>query len=413
MLFKKLTFENASGETLAARLDLPPDGAPVAYALFAHCFTCSKNLRAVSNIARALTREGIAVLRFDFTGLGESEGEFADTNFSSNVDDLRFAARMLADRFEAPRILIGHSLGGAAVLRVAASIPAAVAVATIGAPFDPGHIRHLFEESIEEISGEGSAVVNLGGRPFTIKRQFVADLAGHDPSEHIGRLGRALAVFHSPFDRIVGIENAAKIFDAARHPKSFISLDNADHLLRREQDSLYVGHVISAWAHKYIGVSQEEQKETPVDDNRVVARIGSDHFRTEILANGHSLVADEPRPVGGTNQGPTPYDLLVGALGACTAITLRMYADRKEWPLDSVSVRLSHTKVHARDCDCDTEHSGMIDVIERELELVGDLDGEQRSRLEQIANRCPVHRSLEGDVVVKTSLQPATDANTD
>lgn len=409
MRFEKINFGNRQGVSLAARLDLPLDGAPVAYALFAHCFTCSKNLRAVGNIARALTREGIAVLRFDFTGLGESEGQFSETNFSSNVDDLRAAAQYLTDHFEAPRILIGHSLGGTAVLRAASSIPSAVAVATIGAPFDPSHVRHLFEEAVEEIKGKGSATVNLGGRPFTIKRHFIEDLMQHDPVEHIGDLRRALVVFHSPIDNTVGIENAALIFDAARHPKSFISLDRADHLLTEESDSVYVGHMISAWSRKYIGLSLPDREQSTVDDHRVVARIGREHYRTEILAKGHSLVSDEPESVGGTNFGPSPYEMLAGSLGACTAITLRMYADRKEWPLESVTVRLSHSRVHASDCECETEATGKMDVIERELQLEGALDNDQRSRLLEIANRCPVHKTLESDTVIKTRLHGFAD----
>ncbi len=406
MRFESVTFTNERGDELAARLDQPLDGRPVAYALFAHCFTCSKNLKAVGNIARALTRQGIAVLRFDFTGLGESEGSFHETNFSTNLSDLQAAALALAERYEAPRILIGHSLGGTAVLSVADRMPSVVAVATIGAPFDPSHVQHLFDESIDQIEDEGSAVVNIGGRPFRITRQFIADLENQDAPSRIAGLGRALAVFHSPVDQIVGIDNAAEIFKAARHPKSYISLDRADHLLTDESDSRYVGLVISAWARKYIGVPKEERRDEPVHDNRVVARIGRDHYSTEILANGHSLIADEPRSVGGTNQGPTPYELLAGGLGACTAITLRMYADRKGWPLEEVEVRLAHSKVHARDCECETEAEGKIDLIEREIELTGGLDDSQKKRLTEIANRCPVHRTLEGDIVIKSTLSP-------
>ncbi len=407
MRSERITFENELGETLAARLDFPLDGEPSAFALFAHCFTCSKNLRAVGNIARAMTGRGIAVLRFDFAGLGESEGDFAETTFSSNIGDLRSAARMLADRYAEPRVLIGHSLGGAAVLRVAEQLPSVVAVATIGAPFDPQHVQHLFEESIDEIKGEGSASVDLGGRPFTIKRQFIEDLARQNPGEYIGNLRRALAVFHSPIDQTVGIENAALIFEAARHPKSFISLDQADHLLMDEDDSVYVGEVVSAWSRKYLGRPKADPAMAVLPDNRVVARITSQRYRTDIVANGHALVADEPQAVGGQDLGPSPYDLVVAGLGACTAMTLRMYADRKNWPLESVTVSLAHQKVHAKDCDCETSATGKIDLIERELVLTGELDEEQRVRLLEIANRCPVHRTLEGETVVKTRF--ATD----
>jgi len=407
MSFKKLSFENKQGQRLAARLDLPVDEQPIAYALFAHCFTCTKNLKAVGNISRALTREGIAVLRFDFTGLGESEGDFADTNFSTNVDDLVAAAEALAAEHEAPRILVGHSMGGAAVLQAAARIASATAVATIGAPADPEHVVRHFEDSVEEIERKGEAVVKLAGRPFKIKKQFLDDLESQRMDAVLGKLNRALLIFHSPADLTVGIDNAARIFKAAKHPKSFVSLDRADHLLMEATDSVYVGTVLAAWARKYIGAVQEEVKQPDPAANGVVARLEGTGFRTEILANGHALVADEPQSFGGTNLGPSPYDLLVAGLGACTAMTLRMYASRKKWPLESTVVRLRHRKVHARDCeDCETQDNVKVDYIDRELELNGPLDEAQRERLTQIANRCPVHRSLESEVHVATRLRP-------
>ncbi|NNE34895.1 MAG: alpha/beta fold hydrolase, partial [Rhodothermales bacterium] len=338
---RKIGFDNARGETLSARLDVPVDGDPIAYALFAHCFTCSKDLKAVGNISRSLVSRGFGVLRFDFTGLGESEGEFSETNFSGNAEDIVAAAEMLEKDYEAPSILIGHSLGGAAVLLAAARLPHVKAIATIGAPFDPLHVSHLFDEAVDEIKGTGSAKVTIAGRPFKIERQFLRDLTDQNPTQYIGNLKRALAVFHSPVDQIVGIENASLIFEAARHPKSFISLDHADHLLTSADDSTYVGAVVAAWAGKYIdGPPQEEVKHLDPHDNYVVARIGDSGFQTEILANGHSLIADEPRTVGGDNTGPTPYDLLVAGLGACTAMTLRMYADRNDWNLTAVTVKL-------------------------------------------------------------------------
>ncbi len=401
---RKVQFDNGRGETLSARLDMPIDGEPIGCALFAHCFTCSKDLNAVGNISRSLVSRGIGVLRFDFTGLGESEGEFSETNFSGNAEDIVAAAAMLEKDYEAPAILIGHSLGGSAVLLAAGRLPSVRAVATIGAPFDPQHVAHLFEDAAEEIRGTGSATVTIAGRPFKIERQFLRDLKNQNPAKYIGSLKRALAVFHSPIDQIVGIENASLIFEAARHPKSFISLDEADHLLTSAEDSTYVGLVVAAWARKYIGgPPQEEVKHPDPHDNHVVARIGDAGFRTEILASGHALVADEPRSVGGTNTGPTPYDLLVAGLGACTAMTLRMYADRKAWDLTAVAVKLQHAKVHAEDCDCQTEASGRIDKIDRAIRLEGNLSDQQRSRLIEIAERCPVHRTLEGEIVVVTS----------
>lgn len=405
MPFKKITFENTNGESLVARLDLPVDGSMRACALFAHCFTCSKNLKAVGHISNALTDRGIGVLRFDFTGLGESGGEFENTNFSSNVDDLIAAAQFLKTNYQAPDILIGHSLGGAAVLQAAAQLEDVAAVATIGAPFDPAHVKHLLEDSIEEIEQKGRASVNLAGRSFTIKKQFLDDLDSVRVEQTIRSLRRPLIVFHSPVDQTVSIENAAKIYEAAKHPKSFVSLDQADHLLTNEEDSQYVGVVLAAWAGKFIKKEAPERAPAESEDHRVVAYIGKDRYQTHINASGHSIVADEPLSVGGSNLGPTPYDLLNASLGACTAMTLRMYADHKKWPLDGVKVVLEHNKVHANDCaECETKDK-KIDLINRELVLEGPLDEKQKNRLLEIADRCPVHRTLHNEIKVVTSLQ--------
>jgi len=401
MSSKKIRFPNSEGDKLAARLDRP-DGQETAFALFAHCFTCSKDLRAVGAISRALNRQGIAVLRFDFTGLGESEGDFADTNFSSNIEDLVAAAAYLEDQHEAPRILIGHSLGGAAVLQAATRIESSRAVATIGAPYDPEHVKHHLEDAIDEIKQEGEARITLAGRSFTIRKQFLDDLAATRMEDTIGALSRALLIFHSPVDRIVGVENAARIFKAAKHPKSFVSLDEADHLLTDSADAEYVGVVLAAWARKY--VNEVDGREEP--ESQVVTRTGQ-HLRTEVAAGRHGLIADEPESVGGDDAGPTPYDFLLSGLGACTGMTLRMYADRKEWDLDAAVVHLSHEKVHAEDCrNCETEE-GKIDRIERTIELHGDLSGEQRDRLLEIANKCPVHRTLHGEIDVVSHLDGA------
>jgi putative redox protein len=405
MQFKKLEFANAAGQKLSARLDLPVDGKPIAYALFAHCFTCSKNIKAIGHISRALTLERIAVLRFDFTGLGESEGDFAETNFSSNVEDLVWAAKFMQKQYEAPTILIGHSLGGAAVLQAAASIPSSRAVVTIAAPGDPGHVKLALGPTKEIIERRGEAHVDLAGRRFKIKKQFLEDLESVHMQKTIENLNRALLILHSPTDDVVDIENAARIYQAARHPKSFISLDQADHLLMNPDDSRYVGAVIAAWATKYIDVGRREVKKKQDTEKRIVARTGQSGFLTDILVNEHSMVADEPLSVGGTNLGPTPYEFLVAGLGACTSITLRMYADRKGWPLDSVTVRLQHQKIHANACkNCDN-HTGMLDMIDRDIELAGPLDIEQKARLLEIADKCPVHRTLQSEIVINTTLK--------
>lgn len=406
MTLKKLYFKGSGGNQLSALLDLPADGHPEAFALFAHCFTCTKNLKSINHISRALTRERVAVLRFDFTGLGESEGDFADTNFSTNIADLVAAADFLESEYEAPKILIGHSLGGAAVLQAAGKIRSSKAVAVIGAPADPAHVMRHFREHQETIALDGEAEIAIEGRPFRIKKQFLDDLGAVEMEKAVRNLKKALLIFHSPVDDTVGIDNAAKIFQYARHPKSFISLDQADHLLMNASDARYVGAMIASWVRKYLSIDRPETLEGRLEKNRVVARIGETGFRTEIMANGLSLVADEPVSAGGTNMGPTPYDYLVAGLGACTAMTLRMYADHKQWPLKEVVVSLSHKKIHARDCQtCETDQV-MVDRIERDVEVKGPLDASQSKRLMEIADRCPVHRTLESKVSIHTTLKP-------
>ena len=404
MRTRKVQFENASGHKLAALLDLPMDDEPIACALMAHCFTCSKDYKGVARVSRALAAEGVAVLRFDFTGLGESEGDFSDTTFSSNVADLVAAAGFLDRELEAPKILIGHSLGGAAVLQAAARIPSATAVATIAAPSSTGQLAGMIRSSNAEIDRAGEAEVAIAGRPFRIRKEFLDDLSATNMHEAIANLGRALMVFHSPLDTTVGIDHAMEIFEAAQQPKSFISLDRADHLLSDADDARYVGWMIAAWARRFIGAPQEERKTASPGDNRVVVRTEKG-YRTEILANGPPLIADEPLGVGGTNAGPTPYEFLTSALGACTSITLRMYADRKGWPLDAVEVHLQHEKVHCDDCAGVDVPGGRIDRFIREITLEGSLDEEQRQRMLQIADRCPVHRTLEKPAVVTTTLR--------
>ena len=401
---KSYSFTNSSGENLAGRLELPVNGSPRAFAIFAHCFTCSKNLNAVGHISRALAARGIAVLRFDFTGLGESEGDFADTSFLTNVDDLVKAAKQLELDYQPAKILIGHSLGGAAVLQAAADIASVEAVVTIGAPFDPRHVEHLLDSAKDEIVAEGEAVVNLAGRQFTIRKQFLDALASENYSESITTLGKPLLVMHSPIDNTVGVENAAAIYEAARHPKSFVSLDTADHLLSDEDDSRYVGTIVSAWVNRYIGTEDQVTANGKPTEKEVVATLGKNGYTTELMAGEHAIVADEPVSLGGANLGPTPYQLVSAGLASCTAITLRMYADRKEWPLEEVKVSVKHEKIHADDCDCETDQTGEIELMTRHLTFMGDLTDDQRKRLIVIANKCPVHKTLEKEVVVKTTV---------
>jgi uncharacterized OsmC-like protein/fermentation-respiration switch protein FrsA (DUF1100 family) len=396
-------FPGTQGFGLAARFD-EPAGRTRAVALFAHCFTCSKDTKAATYVSQALAARGIAVLRFDFTGLGASEGDFADTSFSSNVGDLLAAAKYLRENCQAPQILIGHSLGGAAALAAAAQIPELRAVATIGAPFDPAHVGHLVESGRAEIEAHGEAQVNIGGRPFRVKKQFLYDLMQHDAGRTIAGLRRALLVFHSPHDTIVGIDNAAKIFGAAKHPKSFVSLDDADHLLSRAEDASYAAEVLAAWASRYLDPATDAKADS-VQGVRVV-EAGKGAFAQDIFTGRHVLRADEPLAVGGNDSGPNPYDFLLAALGACTAMTVRLYAARKQWPLERVAVELKHDKIHASECaDCETK-VGRIDQIEREVILEGGLDEVQRERLMEIANKCPVHQTLHAEVRIPTRLKP-------
>jgi putative redox protein len=406
---EKFMFPGSSGVQLAARLDRP-SGKIRAFALFAHCFACSKDIFAAARIAARLVEQGIAVLRFDFTGLGHSEGEFANTNFSSNVGDLVAAADHLRNIHRAPAILIGHSLGGAAVLAADARIPEAVAVATIAAPFDPAHASHNFSDAIAEIEAKGEAEVRLGGKPFVIRKQFLDDIAVQNQAERIAHLRKALIVFHAPLDEIVGIENASKIFLAAKHPRSFVSLDDADHLLTRRADARYVAEVIGAWAGRYIDRDEIEEYPAPTAQpgTVVVAEAAAGTLAQQISFGGNfTMRADEPTDYGGTDTGPGPYDLLIAALGACTVMTMRMYARRKGIPLRRGRVALSHGKIHAADCaDCETKE-GKIDRIDRVISLEGDLTKEQRDGLLRIAEKCPVHRTLTNEISIVTKLADA------
>ena len=410
------TFTGSRGDQLAARLDLP-DGEPLAFAHFAHCFTCSKDLAAATRLSRGLSDRGFGVLRFDFTGLGSSEGEFANTDFSSNIQDLVLAADWLRTNHTAPALLVGHSLGGAAVLAAASQVPEAVAVATIGAPFDPSHVTGLFPDTVhDQLRRSGEADVQLAGRTFRVRRELLDDLEMHHLAEAIGSLRRALLVLHSPIDKIVDVDNARQIFEAARHPRSFVSLDGADHLLTRRTDADYVADILNAWAGRYlpdrpptdapsppVAATPALDSSDPQPGTVIVTETGVGGFQQQVAAGRHRFLADEPVGVG-DDTGPNPYELLLAGLGSCTSMTLRMYAERKGWPLEHVEVQLRHDRLHAEDCDsCDTK-SGLVDTIDRIIHLRGPLTSEQRASLMAIADRCPVHRTLTNEIHIRTQL---------
>ncbi|MQY44309.1 alpha/beta fold hydrolase [Epibacterium sp. SM1969] len=400
---ERITFAGHAGTQLAARLDLP-DGPVLATALFAHCFTCSKDIPAARRIAARLAGMGIAVLRFDFTGLGHSEGEFENTDFSSNVQDLIAAAQYLSGRDLAPQILIGHSLGGAAVLRARAGIPSVKGVVTLGAPSDPAHVTHHFETALPKIEAEGAAEVCLGGRPFVIGKGFVDDIKSAELELAISDLRAALLVMHAPTDATVGIENASAIFGAAKHPKSFVTLDQADHLISRARDAEYAAEVIAAWAGRYVDLAPPAPPPGAPEGVLRVSEADPEGFLQDIQSGPHHhMLADEPKAYGGTNRGMSPYGFIAAGLGACTSMTIRMYARRKEWPLDSISVDVCHDKVHAQDAAPGAP--AKIDQFTRVIQLCGDLSDEQRQRLLEIADKCPVHRTLESGAKVVTRLE--------
>lgn len=399
---ERIEFEGALGDRLAARLELPAT-RPVAYAIFAHCFSCSKDIFAATRISRRLAQLGLAVLRFDFTGLGQSDGDFANTNFSSNIQDLIAAGQFLEAEYEAPSLLIGHSLGGAAVIAAALDMPSVKAVATVGAPADAEHVQCQFSGDVETIERDGEAEVSLAGRPFTIKKQFLDDIRGRTLEDAVAALRRPLLIAHSPVDETVSVENASRLFLAAKHPKSFVSLDDADHLLRGDVPARHAADMIAAWAARYVVDAAASDLPEPVTDSVVVRETGQGKFQNHVVVGEHAMLADEPRRVGGDDTGPTPYQFLNAALGTCSSMTMRMYAERKGWPLERATVTLHHDKGHAEDCAaCAEGEERNVDIIERRIRLEGPLDSEQRARLIEIADKCPVHRTLNKPVVIRT-----------
>jgi len=400
----KLEFPGTDGLMVAGLLEAP-DTNPHSFALFAHCFTCGKDVVSASRIARALVARGYAVLRFDFTGLGNSDGDFANSNFSSNINDLVLAADFLRQNYRAPSLLIGHSLGGAAVLAAAHAMDEVKGVVTIGAPADPQHVVKQFACDIDAINQAGVAEVQLAGRSFTIKKQFLDDLADQYLSEKIASLKKALLVFHSPVDATVSISEAEKIYRSAKHPKSFVSLDDADHLLTKARDAEYVATTIAAWASRYIAEPENiEQKSGAVTSGNVMVTEKNKKFTRTVISDSHLWLADEPTAMGGADLGPDPYEHLLAALGTCTSMTIRMYANFKKLPLDDVTVTLSHARQHVTDCEGCDEAPQKIEEINRTVTLTGDLTEESRQRLLEIADRCPVHQTLHSDLIIRTEL---------
>ncbi len=404
MKSEKLRIKNSKGYFLNAHLELPANQRPNHYAVFAHCFTCSSTLGAVKHISRSLTTHGFGVVRFDFTGLGNSEGEFIESHFSGNVSDLIAVNDFLTEHYEAPKLLVGHSLGGAAVLVAAAQLENIVAVATVGAPSEIDHVKHHFSHKIEEILNQGETQVNIGGRPFIIDREFIDDFDKIDLPEVVSKMRKPILIMHSPFDKIVGIENAEKLYLTAHHPKSFITLDNADHLLSNAKDSLYVGNIIGTWAHRYIGPMENSMLDP--DGEQLVAHLNleEDLFTTDIQTKRHHFIVDEPESFGGDDFGPTPYDYLSGGLAACTAMTIKLYAERKKWGLKEIFVYVSYSKKHSDDLMLELEAPIQLDFILKKLKFIGNLDSSQKEKLKEIASKCPVHKTLSNKVHFETEI---------
>ncbi|MCX7550931.1 bifunctional alpha/beta hydrolase/OsmC family protein [Xanthomarina sp. F2636L] len=400
----KLNIQNKKGHQLQAYLELPANQKPNNYAIFAHCFTCNSNFNAVKNISRSLTNHGFGVVRFDFTGLGKSEGKFSESHFSANVGDLLAVSDFLKENYEAPGLLVGHSLGGAAVIVAASKLDNVKAVATVGAPATIDHVTHLFSHGIDEVREKGEVEINIGGRPFKINQEFVEDFSKTNLPEITKNLRKPLLIMHAPFDNIVGIENAQKLYLDAHHPKSFISLDQADHLLSNKQDSMYVGHMVGSWGDRYFNAKDNDMLSTEGEQLVAHLNLKEDNFTTSIQTKKHHFLADEPESVGGDDFGPSPYDFLSAGLAACTVMTLKLYAERKKWDLQEVFAYITYSKKHSDDLMLDVEKPMRIDHLQKRLKFIGNLDETQKQRLKEIASKCPVHKSLQGEIIIETEL---------
>ncbi len=400
----RLKIENRNGNVLNAYLELPANQKPDYYAIFAHCFTCSSNLKAVKHVSKSLTKDGFAVLRFDFTGLGQSEGEFADSHFSANIEDLLDVHQYMSQNYAAPSLLVGHSLGGAAVLVSGSKLRSVKAVATVGAPSTVGHVKRLFSHQFNEVESKGNVEVNIGGRPFVINQDFVSEFDKTNLPQIVKDLRKPLLIMHSPFDKTVGIENAQELYLSAHHPKSFVTLDNADHLLSEEVDSKYVGDIIGTWAKRYFPVKKNEILDTEGEQLVGYLNVEEDNFTTTIQTKKHSLIADEPKDFGGDDFGPSPYEYLNAALAACTVMTLKLYSEKKKWDLKEVFVYITHSRKHSDDLKLELEKPKYLDHIFKKLKFVGNLDETQKQRLKEIASKCPVHKTLANEVVFETEI---------
>ena len=400
----RLEIENIKGLKLQAYLELPANQKPNNFAIFAHCFSCNSNFNAVKNISRSLSNHGFGVLRFDFTGLGKSEGEFSESHFSANVEDLLDVNNYLEKHYKAPSLLVGHSLGGAAVIVAASKLENVKAVATVGAPANVNHVTHLFSHAIDDVPEKGDVEVQIGGRPFKINQDFVSDFSKTDLPTIIKELRKPILVMHAPFDKIVGIENAHQIYHNAIHPKSFVSLDNADHLLSKSSDSIYVGNMIGTWVDRYF--EPEENNMISTDGEQLVGHLNllEDNFTTSIQTKKHSFIADEPASVGGDDFRPSPYDFLSAGLAACTVMTLKLYAERKKWDLQEVFVYITYSKKHSDDLDIDVDKPTRFDHLQKKLKFIGNLDEKQTQRLKEIASKCPVHKTLQNKIIIETAL---------